>query len=384
MIAYNQQGLDALLTKAAAREWHDKGLLSQEKWQAVQERYVSNFYSPNIFVRIGLAIFCLILLQASMGLVAMVVKPDSSMGFTFFALFWGAVWLLALELWAIRSARHYGSGIDEMLLYVGLGAIMGSIFSQMPYSTGTLAYFVIAWPFLFVGSLRYLDRLLAAATFICSLGIVMLTINEAPGLAIYALPFAGMLFSAAAYFFSRKGQARYEWRHWHGALAVTELLALVAFYASGNYWVVQQAGEQLFQLPAPALGGLFWVLTFGVPVLYLILGLRRKDRLMLDIGIACTGAAVFTFRYYFHVLPPAWAAVAIGAGLFVTAWWCIDYLRKNAGAYTYAADSDTNLLQEIEEQLIEQTIANQPTPAPEPKSSFGGGQFGGGGAGQDF
>ncbi len=384
MIAYNRQWLDALLTKAAAREWHEKGLLSAEKRAAVEQRFISNFYSPNVFVRIGLAIFCLILLLAAMGLVAMVVEPDSGTGFAIFSMFWGAIWLAVLDFWAIPSARHFGSGIDEMLLYVGLSSLIGGIFVLLPDRSDTLAYYIVAWPFLVVASLRYLDRLAAAAAFICSMGIGLLLVNKAPGIAIYVLPFAGMLLSAAAWFFSAKGQMRYEWRHWHGLFGVTELLALLAFYASGNYWMVQQAGQDIFQIPQPALGGFFWVFTFAVPVLYIFIGLRRKERLLLDVGIAGVGAAVFTFRYYYHVLPLTWAAVLIGAVLFTGAWLSIRYLRKNAGAYTYEADSDKSLLQEVEEQLIEQTIANQPTPAPEPRSDFGGGQFGGGGAGQDF
>ena len=384
MIAYNSEWLDALETKEAAQEWHKKGLLSDEKWQAIQARYTSDFYSPNVFVRIGLAIFGLILILAVMGLAAMLFSPDSDEGLALFGFFWGVVWIFVLDYWAIQSARHFCSGIDDLLLYSGVTCIITSLCSLLPYSADTLVYCCIAWPFLLAGSIRYRDRLMAAATFICSLQFVLLIVNKIPGAALYLLPFTGMTCSAAAYFFARRGQRNYDWRHWSGLFAVVELLALVTFYASGNYWVVQQFANDMFALPQPPIGWFFWSFTFLLPMLFIYRGFVRKDRHLLDIGLACTAAAVFTFRYYYHVLPWPWAAAIAGAGLFLIAYFSIRYLQKNAGAYTYDADGRTSMLQKVEEQLIEQTIAAQTPPVPVKKETFGGGQFGGGGAGGEF
>jgi hypothetical protein len=138
---------------------------------------------------------------------------------------------------------------------------------------------------------------------------------------------------------------------------------------------------QVVQLP---LGWFFWAFTFGVPAAFIFAGMQQKDRLLLDVGLGAVAGALFTFRYYFHVLPWEWAAVAGGAILFATAYFSIRYLRANEGRYTYEADGDATLLQEIEEQLIEQTIASQSPPAPVKKEGFDGGQFGGGGAGSEF
>ncbi len=383
MIAYSTASLDALIAKEAAKGWQSEGLLSGSQWKAIQDAYPTNFYSPNLFVRIGLAIFCSILLFSAMGLVAMVVEPDEATGFALFSLFSGVVCIALLEKWTI-PARHYGSGIDDMLLYVGVGALIAGICALMPDNSSELAYCCVAWPFLVIGSVRYLDRLLAVAAFICSLLIVLLTVKEIPRLALYILPFSGMLFAAGAYWFARRGQQTVAHRHWYGILAVVEILALVTFYASGNFWVVQQAGTAFFQLESVPLGWFFWSFTFAVPVLYIFLGLRHKDRLLLDIGLACVAAAVFTFRYYFHVLPLSWAAALAGAFLFLLAYFSIRYLRNKEDTYTYAAGSEKSLLQEMEQQLVEQTIAGQAVPTAVRPDSFGGGQFGGGGAGQDF
>ncbi len=384
MIAYNTDWLDAILAKDSAREWHKKGLLSDEKWQAIQEHQQSNFYSPNLFVRIGLAIFTLILLMAAGGLVGIFFEPNSEFAFSIFCLFIGVMCIVALEYRVIQPGRHYGSGIDDMLLYVAIGAMLTGLCNPLHYSTPSLVYFCIAWPFMVAGSIRYLDRLVAVAAFVCSMAIVLLVVKEIPRLALYLLPFAGMLFSAAVYIFSKRGQGNYNWRHWHGVLLVLELLALLTFYVSGNFYMVKQSGENWFQLDQVPMAWFFWAFTFVVPLVYIFGGLYRKDRHLLDVGLGCVAAAVFSFRYYYHVMPLTWAAVICGAVLFLTAYFSIRYLHKHEGTYSYEEDSETSLLQEIEQQLIEQTIANQPGPTPEKGASFGGGQFGGGGAGGDF
>lgn len=384
MIAYNTDWLEALLTKDTAQKWHEKGLLSDEKWKEVQERNFSNFYTPNIFVRIGLSIFTWILLISAAGIVGVFLEPNGDFVFSIFCLFCGVSCILLLDRLIIKTGRHKASGVDDMMLYAGCGAIITAFCYSLDYSTPTLVYCCIALPFLVAGSIRYLDRLMALAAFGCSLGIVLLAVKEIPSLALYLLPFAGMLFSVAVYIFSRQGQSRYPLRHWHGVLTVLEMLSLVTFYASGNFWIVQQAGAAIFQMEQVPIAWFFWAFTFLVPLIYIFECLRRKDRILLDIGLGCVAAAVFSFRYYYHVMLLSWAAVICGAVLFLTAYFSIRYLHQKEGTYTYEEDSETSMLQEIEQQLIEQTIANQPGPTPDKNASFGGGQFGGGGAGGEF
>lgn len=384
MIAYDRSGLDALLIRDAAQEWRRQGLLSEEQWLAVQAQHNPRFYSPNVFVRIGLAIFTLVLLSAALGLFLLISDLNSETGFALLCLFFGVVLFLLLELWIIGSARHYGSGVDDMLLYFGTSLLLGGLYLFMPSGSQPLDYACLTLPFLVVGSIRYLDRLMAAAAFGYALMILILLLMKSPKLAMLVMPFAGMLFAGGVYFWVQQGQSRYTWRHWHSALAVLELLALVLFYVSGNYWMVQNAGFEWFQLEQPPMAWFFWIFTFAVPLAYLYFGLRRKDRLMLDVGIACVAVAVFTYRAYFHVMPLAWAAVLGGAVLFAVAYFSIRHLRKHKGAYTYDADADKTLLQEIEQQLIAQHLAQQPTPTPNKDASLGGGQFGGGGADGQF
>lgn len=384
MTAYDCTWLDAISIRDAAGNWHKKGLLSDEKWQAIQEQYKSGFYTPNVFVRIGLAVFCQILLSAVMGLSSLMMNIGSEDGFAVFSIFWGAVWLAVLEFVIIRGYKHYGSGLDDMLLYAGTTAIVSGIFMLLPGSSGTLTYFSVALPFLVAGSIRYLDRLMGAAAFVCALMILLLIVKDVPGAAVYLLPVSGILFSVIMYDFARRGSRMLSWRHWSGVLTVVEMLSLVLLYASGNYWVVQQTGHDMFSMENPPLGWLFWAFTFIIPALYLVQGLRRCDRLLIDIGIGCSVAALLTFRYYFNLLPFAWAATAGGAVLFAVAYFSIRRLNKHAGRFTYASEEKSSLLQKAQEQIFNQTISGQAVSEPVKKTTLDGGQFGGGGSGGEF
>ncbi len=384
MTAYNRSWLDALATRETAGRWFENGLLSGEQWQAIQDRYQAGFYTPNVFVRIGLAVFCMILLVAMMGLTTLMLDVNSEDGFAMFSIFWGVVWIAILELVFIRANRHYGSGLDDMLLYAGTIAIISGLYMMLPGDTRPLTYFLLALPFLVAGSIRYIDRLMAAAAFLCALTILLLIVKDVPGAAVYLLPASGMLFSFVLYDFARKGSRIVSWRYWSGVLTVVEMLSLVLFYASGNYRVVQQAGQDMFSMDKPPLDRLFWAFTFIVPGIYIFQGLRGRDRLLIDIGIGGAVAAVLTFRYYFNVLPFAWAATIGGAVLFAVAYFSIRRLNRHAGAFTYHPEMKSSILQKAQEHIFEQTIAGQSTPATVKKNTLEGGQFGGGGSGGEF
>ena len=212
MIAYNTDWLDALIIKDKAQDWHEKGQISAEKLEEIKTAHPSNFYSPNVFVRIGLMIFTYIFLLAGAGMLILILEPDSNGAYAALGFLCGLVCLVFLEMRVIRTGRHRGSGIDDVLLYVGIWAVLMGICYNFGYETPALVYFLITLPFLVVGSVRYLDRFLTLAAVGCALGIVFLIVKDIPSLAHYLLPFSGMIFSATAYFLAKKGQKSYQLR----------------------------------------------------------------------------------------------------------------------------------------------------------------------------
>ena len=386
MIAYNREWLDALLIKDAAEEWHDEGLLSADLFKNIQEQHPSPFYSPNIFVRIGLAIFCFVLLLAATGLLGVLISPNSAAGVGLLCLFISACCFGLLEKWIIPTANHHGSGIDDMLLYVAAGTAIGGIWGLMADGVdSSVAYAVVALPILITAGIRYTDRLAASAAFICGYILIYLIFKEIQPNLIFVLPLACMGYSAVVYYFTLKERKKQELRHWDGVLGIVELLAPIAFYASGNYWMVRETIVSDLQIETLPMEGFFWTFTFLVPFAYLYFGLLRKNRILVDLGIAAVAAALCTFRYYHSIMPLAWAASIGGAVLLAVAYSAIRYL--NAGSlkgYTYAESGEKSLLQEAQEQLIEQTLGSEAPPTTRKESGMGGGAFGGGGSGGEF
>ncbi len=389
MIAYNHQWLYALQIQEAAAHWQKKNLLSADQQQLILQHYPAGFYSPNVFIRIGLGFFCCILLGAFQAFLWVLVGISSNwdsalpaMGILNILL--GAGCLLVLEF-VIKSRHHYSSGIDDVLLYTGLGQIIGGIFLFLTKVDEPLVFCIVALPFLATGAVRYIDRVLTALAYACLLVIVLLIVNKFPSLALYLLPFTGILFSVGAYAAAKNYQTRESFRLWMGNLQVIEVLSLITLYISGNYLIIQQGAEEMFGLAQVPLSWFFWVFTFGMPLGFIYVGLRNKDRILLWMGLGCVAFAVFTFRTYFHVMPLPMAATFAGAFLFAIAYFSIQFLKKGKVAFTYTAeDAQKPFFMESEALVVAQTFGHTTSPASDANLQFGGGQFGGGGAGGDY
>ena len=133
---------------------------------------------------------------------------------------------------------------------------------------------------------------------------------------------------------------------------------------------------------------LFYAFTFLVPFLFLLTALRNRDRLMLRIGMGTAVLAVLTYRYYHSLLPAEIALTLAGAFLISLAYFSIRFLKTPLAAERYGltyldgneAEQDEAL--NAEAALLSHNLGH--TDQPEPGVEFGGGDFGGGGAGNRY
>jgi hypothetical protein len=153
-------------------------------------------------------------------------------------------------------------------------------------------------------------------------------------------------------------------------------------YAAGNYLVVREGNAELLGGGSPSqqipLAPLFYAFTAGIPLLYIVLSLRRHDRLLLTMGLLTLAFSTYTLRYYRSLLPPEIAATLGGAVLLLGALAALRYLLTPRHGLTAAADKDATPQFNLESLVVAQT-AHVPA-APEVGVQFGGGQSGGGGA----
>jgi uncharacterized membrane protein YgcG len=382
LIAYNCNDLDAQIITEKAANWHKKGALKTETWAAIKAHYATYFYSPNVFMRVGAFIFCCLLVFAFFGIIVQFNSGNySGNGIGFTALVTGILCFVALEY--MIKEHHFKSGIDDALLCCGLGFVMSALFVFFNLDAGNLTTYFIVLPLFVFAAIRYLDTLMTAVSYVIALTIVVLTAMKFPTLAPSVLSFVVATFAIFTYFMAEKVQKNDASRFWKENLDLVEALSLALFYASCNYFILQQASKTFFDRPTIALAPLFWFLTFAIPIFYIYQGLKQKNRLILSTGFLAIAAGVATFRAYFHVVPMEIAAIISGIILLSIAYFSIQYLKKNKTPFTYEEDDEKPFYQQAESLIIAQSLGNV-SPQNEESRDFGGGDFGGGGAGQGF
>lgn len=414
ILAYNADWLDKNSILETVETWHKKGWLTDAQQQAAQAQNAVNFYSPNVFVRIGLAFFTYIAIMGVLSVIsiaAFAAFEDNFQAWGILLLVVGGGLLGLLELMVLN--RHYRSGIDDMLLYIGVGFLIGGlcmlitpsrVFDYSPEANTMnwwLTYAILALAVFAVGAIRYTDRLLTVHACFAALTLVALAyVKIARAImggedasfqtALLGLPFLGMLFAAATYYFVRKYKPQHRLRYWTGCFQVLEVLSLGIFYLCGNYFVVQSLyvslmynglAEESASLP---MGWLFWLVTAMTPLAYLYFGLKNKDRLLLWMGLIVVAAAVFTFKYYFSLGHHEVTVTLAGAILVALAWFSIRFLKKGHPQFTYEDDSESKPALLNAEALVVAQSFGTPQTVPDQSLQFGGGDFGGGGAGGNY
>ena len=130
----------------------------------------------------------------------------------------------------------------------------------------------------------------------------------------------------------------------------------------------------------------FYILTFVIPIFYIVFGLKQKDRIFLLIGLFTLGFGIYTILYYYAILPLETVLVLGGILLFLTSYFSIKKLRDSTTGLTFQPDRGNKSSQILDAQafLINSNIQTKAPASPESKMPFGGGGFSGGGSGESF
>src|SRR5436305_1488294 len=116
MIAYNSTSLDNKLVQEQAAEALAKNCITEEENTRIRAAYPVDFYSPNIYIRIGLFILTVIIVTFSVGLLFLITSPGSAeTGAGILLIFCGFICYGALEA-MIYGKQHFRSGVDDALL----------------------------------------------------------------------------------------------------------------------------------------------------------------------------------------------------------------------------------------------------------------------------
>jgi hypothetical protein len=377
--AYNENWIENLHIQQTASAWLSKNLLTIEQYEQVKSSFPEQFYRPGIFVKVGLFCFALIACSFFGGFLSIFFFGNGSeVGFSFLSLVCSGCFIFFLE-YLIKNRNLFHSGVDNALLYSAVGAGMVPVFMLFE-NAGFWVYAMVALAILIPVILRYADLL---ATFIAFfvlfafMGDLMMKFPIGKAL----LPFAVMILAATVYFSARKSTSLY----YRDCKKVLEVLALFTFYLGGNYFIVREGNAVMndFNLPISpqiSFAPLFYFFTIVIPILYVFVGLKKHDRILLIIGLLAFAFSIYTYRSYFSHLTPSQELALSGAIMIIIAGSLIRYLHTPKHRISDEPDGKRKFAN-LETILVAQNLGQTPH---EDGIEFGGGNFSGGGAGEVY
>jgi hypothetical protein len=384
MIAYNPTWLRNVGITKEAKAWSEHEIISADQYAMIKTSYPSNFYHPNLIIRILLFIATLVALAGATGLFALIFSgiifegDGAPIMFTIYGI---ASWVI-LELFFIKQKHHYKSGVTEGLLYHSAGFVVGGLAGTTNFDEHfSLVLILIVSA---VAIVRYAD-LIATVFFIGSFaGIIFLEMYKIGGVAQHLIPFAFIIVFTTAFLVVRKFKEKRALTHWTDCMTLTEVLCLLLVYAAGNYLVVRELSVSMLDLYIEdgqdiPFAFIFYALTVIIPLTYLFFGIRNKDIILLRVSLLVLAFSVFTFKYYFSLGHPEITLTLAGIIMITVAFGLFRYLRAPKRGFTRE-----NLLGEKwaganpEAFVISQTLGGNKMP--EGAQVGGGGQSSGGGS----
>ncbi|GGB86953.1 hypothetical protein [Dyadobacter sediminis] len=377
---YNLNWIKNIEVQRRATDWASKNLLDKPQLEAIKAQYQTHFYRPNFFVKIGLFLFAIIASAFFMGFIS-IFLTDSNItdrGFAMISFLFAGFFIFFLER-QIKLLKFFHSGVDNALLYISIALLfvpLFLLFNDLKIWQYSLVLFIL----LSIATIRYADILTAAGSFLALfVTLANFLMNFSAGTLI--LPFAVMLMAACIYFAVRKNTGIY----YADCCKIIEILSFAAFYLGGNYLIVREGNALLnnsvrpisLQIPfAPV----FYLFTIVIPFAYIVTGVRKKDRILLNTGLLAMAFSMVSFGYYFSPFTTAQHIFVSGLALILFSAALIRYLHRPKLGISDEPEK-RNIPDELKSILIAQTLGQDP----ETKGiNFGGGNFGGGGAGEVY
>ncbi|WGQ07869.1 hypothetical protein QG516_15005 [Pedobacter gandavensis] len=390
MIIYNITWLKNLIIQDQMKK--EQQDLQPGELLDILEKHPVPFHSSNLFMRIGLFVVTSILTSFAFGFLSLILSNTQLLESPAYYIFLGLISYTALEI-AVREYHHYKSGVDDALLWTaGSLLIMAPyIYIDMKYNLNNVTSGLLISAMISVlgtyFTLRFVDMLMALLTFCAFITFVFFAWYEYGFLPFATMPFLMMIVSATVYFLARDLYKK----HWvyQDCLRIIQLASLFITYAAGNYFVVRELGSMMNDVSLSPdqgipFGWFFWGWTFGIPLVYIGMGLKKKEVILLRSGLILVAIAAFTFRNYYHILPIEMVLVLVGALLLGLSYGIMRYLKTPKHGFTAEELEGDQLLDQLKvESLIVSGTFGDGATAPE-GTRMGGGNFGGGGASGNF
>jgi hypothetical protein len=402
--AYSESSEEALRARDLLKDWAGEGFLTEAQYQVMQQETVCDLRRTNIFLRLVLFLFTLIIVGAAVALFDVVFLRQSSMQPKGILLLVFALFSYAAAESAVSQARLYRYGIEEALAACSVGLLCagmqfaffeGRAYSPSPHAMESLVLAAGAIASLWIWrrfGLAY--AFLAAMIFAFFLPGYWTSSQSAQHLIVVAFFAAGLLTVAAL-------RPRYRFTYLNSEYSIAEALLWLGIYLAINLQLSSVNPLEQWQLwRSPGTIGDFsrsfywatWVLSWCLPPAVLARGLLRKDRFVIAVGAVTAVLTLITNKPYLGWPRHTWdpmllGALLIGVALFIRRW-----LAKGPGGIRHGFTAQRlsgkdKTWMTAGATAIGLVTPNAITPSPQSDSSevhFGGGDSGGAGASSDF
>lgn len=401
MRLYTGSDEESLRARKLLKEWTVDGILTDGQREQLGQEIVSDLRTTNIFLRLILFLFSVLVVGAAAGLFFEVFlsNPSDVTAGIFLLIFSGACYAAA-EM-AVYQARLYRHGIEEALalcsigfLCAGLGCLArsGASTSGMPLAVPAAGVLASLWVWY---RFNYWYAALAAMIFGHLLPASLTESRPAQStlvVALYAVALAAVVWIRSSHRFDYLDSAysRFEALLWLG-IYLTINLKLSALELSREWWseLIPSASRLGFTQP---FYWTTWVLIWCLPPIVLVRGVRLKDRLVIAVGAIVAVLTLISNKPYLGWPRHTWDPMFLGILLTGVAWllrrWLVqgtDGVRHGFTAARLSGKDDRWL--KAGSATLGLVTPHAITPAAQTSSQdfeFGGGASGGGGAGGDY
>jgi hypothetical protein len=404
--AYSASSEEALGARNRLKDWAGEGFLTEAQYQRMEQETVCDLRRTNIFLRLVLFFFTLIIVGAAVALfiVVFLSRPDAPTAGILLLIF-AAISYAAAEV-AVSQARLYRYGIEEALAVCSVGFLCAGMqfafFDNRAYSPAPheMEYLVPAAGA--IASLWIWHRFgipyafLAAMIFVVFVPGYWTSSHSAQHLIAAAFYLAGLITVVAL-------RPRHRFTYLNDEYSIAEALLWLGIYLAINLQLssVDLLGQWSRGLGiTPGSAAEFsrpfywatWVLTWCMPPVVLARGLRGKDRFVIGVGAITAVLTLVTNKPYLGWQRHTWdpmllGALLIGVALFIRRW-----LAKGPGEIRHGFTAQRLSGKDKQWMNVSATALglvspNIITPSPQtgsPDVHFGGGDSGGAGASSDF
>jgi hypothetical protein len=393
MRAYSAGSEEAVRTRNLLRDWAGEGFLTQEQCQRMEQETVCELRRTNIYLRLVLFLFTLIIVGAAAGLFFVVLFSHATSQATgVFLLIFAALSYAAAEF-AVSRARLYRYGIEEALaacsvgfLCVGMQAVLSSGTEFLVPAAGIIASLWIWHRF----GLAY--AFLAAMIFVIWLAGYPTSSHSTQHVIVAGLYAAGLIAVAAI-------RSRHRLTFLNEGYSIVEALLWLGIYLAINlqlsslnllwrWWGVPPTATEFPR----TFYWTTWVLIWCLPPAMLARGVAIKDRCVIAVGAIAAILTLVTNKPYLGWQRHTWdpmllGALLIGVALLLRRWLAAGPGGIRHGFTAQRLSGKDKLWMNVGSAAFGLVAPQAITPGPQPANPdvhFGGGDSGGAGATSDF